>query len=60
LPRVDELGLDGVEQVVDRAFVARLPRRRRIGDELGDTVAFQPGVGGRVLTVGQRVEQVTA
>ena len=58
LPGVDELRLDLVEQRVDRVLGAVLPRLGGLGDRALDAVALQPRVGGGVLAVGQRVEQM--
>ena len=59
LPGVDEPRLDLVEEIVDRLLGAVLPCRGRLGDEGRNALALQPGVGGGVLAVGKRVEEMT-
>ena len=58
LPGIDELRLDLVEESVDRLLPAVLPGRGRLGDQVRDALALQPRVGGGVLAVGKRVEQM--
>ena len=58
LPGVDELRLDLVEQRVQRLVAIGGPVGGRLVDQCGESTPVEPGVGRRVLAVGQCVEQM--
>ena len=59
LPGVDEPRLDLVEEIVDGLLGAVLPCRGRLDDQGRNALALQPGIGGGVFAVGERVEEMT-